>query len=102
MGEPGAKCSGPVGRPFGKTQNSIRVVGATGDCEERALEVKGAPDRKTRVAAEWWYLYHTFRQGWTPGMHFTTVAKDGNAHFSVHNIHVYPDARKRIYFRLPW
>lgn len=83
-------------------QNPIQIIGNVGDCEERALEVKGAPDGKTRVAAEWWYLYHTFGSNWKPGMHFTTGADEGGAHFSVHNITVLPDGGRRVYFRLPW
>jgi hypothetical protein len=83
-------------------QDPIRIVGEGGDCEERALEVKGAPDQHSRVAAEWWYLYHTFGSNWTPGMHFTAGGKQGGAHFSVHSITLLPDDRKQIYFRLPW
>jgi hypothetical protein len=79
----------------------IRIIGEGGDCEERALEVIGAPNGETRAAAEWWYLYHTFGSNWTPGIHFTAGA-DNSAHFSVHNITVLPGSQKRIYFRLPW
>jgi hypothetical protein len=84
-----------------ESQEPIQIFGDVGDCEERALEVKGAPDRGTRVAAEWWYLYHTFGSDWTPGMHFTAGANESAAHFSIHNITVLPDSRKQIYFRLP-
>jgi hypothetical protein len=85
-----------------EAQDQIQIIGEGGDCEERALEVKGAPDRHTRVAAEWWYLYRTFGNNWTPGMHFTTVPNAGRAGFSVHNITVLPNAQRRVYFRLPW
>ena len=34
-------------------QEPIRIIGEGGDCQERALEVLGAPDWETRVAAEW-------------------------------------------------
>ena len=50
-----------------ESQNPIRITGDVGDCEERALEVIGAPNRETRVAAEWWYLYHTLGNNWTRG-----------------------------------
>jgi len=85
-----------------EAQDPIRIAGEVGDCEERALEVKGAPDRHIRVAAEWWYLYHTFGSDWTPGMHFTTGSNQEGVRFSVHNITVLPDAQRRVYFRLPW
>ena len=52
-------------------EDPIRVVGDTGDCEERALEVRGAPDSETRVAAEWWYLFHTLGRSWKPETHST-------------------------------
>jgi hypothetical protein len=85
-----------------ESQEPIQIIGDVGDCEERALEVIGAPDRQTRVAAESWYLYHTFGGNWTPGMHFTTSAHESAARFSVHNITVLPDSQKQVYFRLPW
>jgi len=85
-----------------RPQDPIRVVGETGDCEDRALEVQGAQDQEMRVAAEWWYLYYTFGRSWRPGMHASTNGKDGGTHFSVHDIHILPNTRKRIYFRLPW
>ena len=67
------------------------------------MEVKGAPDRAIRVAAEYWYLYYTFGLSWTPGMpHGTEGAKEGGAHFSARDIQILPDTRKRVYFRLPW
>ena len=83
-------------------QDPIRVVGEAGDCEERALEVRGAPDSETRVAAEWWYLYHTFGRSWKPEMHSTRSGKEAGAHFSVHDILVLPDDHRSVYFRLPW
>jgi hypothetical protein len=82
-------------------QNPIQITGDVGDCEERALEVIGVPNRETRVAAEWWYLYHAFGSNWTPGMHCTAVGADNSARFSVHNITVLPDNRMPVYFRLP-
>jgi hypothetical protein len=85
-----------------ESQKPIQIIGDVGDCEERALEVKGAPNRETRVAAEWWYLYHTFGSNWKPMMHFTTVPNGDGACFSVHDITVLPDSRKLVYFRLPW
>ena len=85
-----------------EAQDPIRIVGEVGDCEERALEVKGAPDRHIRVAAEWWYLYYTFGHNWTPGMHFTTGPNQNGVRFSVHNITLLPDERRPVYFRLPW
>jgi hypothetical protein len=62
-------------------QDPIRIVGETGDWQERALEVMGAPDQHTRVADEWWYLYHTFESNWTPDMHFTTAPNEDGAQF---------------------
>lgn len=93
----------PVGgEAVREPQDLIRIIGEVGDCEERALEVKGAPDRHIRVAAEWWYLYYTFGRNWTPGMHFTTGGNQEGVRFSVHNITVLPGDNKRIYFKLPW
>jgi hypothetical protein len=85
-----------------ETHPPIQIIEDIGDCEERALEVRGALDGETRVAAEWWYLYYMFGRDWKPGMHFTAIAKEEGTHFSVHNITVLPDTRKRVYFRLPW
>lgn len=82
-------------------QNPIRIVGEIGDCPAYALQVVGAPDAQTRVAAEWWYLYYTFGQGWTWGMHRTRGSNDGT-HYSVHHIQIPPNGEKRVYFRLPW
>ena len=83
-------------------QQPIQIIGDTGDCEDRALEVKGAPDRETRVAAEWWHLYYTFGVAWKPGMHATTRGKEDGTRFSVHDIYIVPDGRRQVYFRLPW
>jgi len=83
-------------------EDPIRVVGDTGDCEERALEVRGAPDSETRVAAEWWYLYHTLGRSWKPEMHSTRSGKEEGVHFSVHDILVLPDSHRSVFFRLPW
>jgi hypothetical protein len=85
-----------------ESQKPIQIIGDVGDCEERALEVKGAPNRETRVAAEWWYLYHTFGSKWSPEMHLTTVPNVDGARFSVHDITVLPDSRKLVYFRMSW
>jgi hypothetical protein len=82
--------------------NPIRIIVDTGESEDRALEVTGAPDTETRVAAEYWYLYYTFGRGWTQTIHYTTRANEHGAHFSVHNIHIFPNSHKQIYFRLPW
>jgi hypothetical protein len=84
-----------------ETQEPVRVVVDTGDCEERALEVKDAPDRETRVSAEWWYLYYTFGKSWEPGTHSTRIGKEGGECFSVHDIHVHPNSRRTVFFRLP-
>lgn len=81
---------------------AVRVVGGPGDSEERALEVVGAPDRETRIAAEYWYLYYTYGRNWKGLMHATVNAEKGDRHFSMHEICILPDRRKRIYFRLPW
>jgi hypothetical protein len=85
-----------------KWQDPIQVVGEIGDCKERALEVVGAPDGETRVAAEWWYLYYTFGHDWNPGMHATVGGDGDSTHFSVHQIQIPPSTEKRVYFRLPW
>lgn len=84
-----------------QSQNAIRIVGVMGDSKERALEVVGAPDRETRVAAEWWYLRYTFGLDWTPGMHMTTTQNASGDRFSVHNIELSDGSRKQIFFRLP-
>jgi hypothetical protein len=83
-------------------QNPIQIIGSTGDSEERALEVNGAVNQKTRVAAEWWYLYYTFGHDWTPGMHATIKGNEDGVSFSVHDIHIHPDTSRQVYFRLPW
>lgn len=83
-------------------KSPVHIVVDTGDCEDRALKVVGAPDRETRVAAEWWYLYYTLGRSWEHGMHLTAFGAKEDAHFSVHRIRVFPDTRREIYFRLPW
>ena len=45
-------------------QYPIRIIGDKGDCKERALEVLGAPDRQSRTAAEFWYLFYSLGDGW--------------------------------------
>jgi hypothetical protein len=80
---------------------SRRIVGDIGDCEQRALEVKGTPDQETRVAAEWWYLYYTLRHDWT-GIHATTRGDGEGVRFSVHDIHIFPDTSRQVYFRVFW
>lgn len=93
----------PPGWEAGRAaQTPVRIIADTGDCEERALEVVGAPDRETRVAAEWWYLYYTLGRAWEPGMHLTVFGEKEGTHFSVHKIRVFPEFRREIYFRLPW
>jgi hypothetical protein len=79
----------------------IRVLGGDGESSEGAVEVVGAPDQETRVAAEWWYLRYRFGRGWTPGMHMTTTENASGDRFSVHNIEVPDGSRKQIFFRLP-
>jgi hypothetical protein len=91
---PGSEATKPMQQP-------IRIAGDTGDCAERALEVIGAPDSNTRVSAEWWYLYYTFGRSWKPEVHSTRGDGEGT-HFSVHDIHVFPDSHLRVFFRLPW
>ncbi len=82
-------------------QNPIQIIGDGGDSEEHALEVKGAPDQKTRVAAEWWYLRYTFGWDWTPGMHFTTTGGQDGVSFSVRDIMLADNSRRDVFFRLP-
>jgi hypothetical protein len=82
-------------------QNPIQILGDSGDCESSALELKGAPDRRSRVFAEFWYLYYTFGSDWTPAGHSTRVGKDRGARFSVHDIRIFPDTHKRIFFLVP-
>jgi hypothetical protein len=79
----------------------IRVLGGGGESSESALEVVGAPDQETRVAAEWWYLRYRFGRDWTPGMHMTTTENANGDRFSVHNIELSGGSRKQIFFRLP-
>lgn len=85
-----------------RSQLPIKIFGGPGDSEERALEVIGAPDQETRVAAEHWYLYYTYGRGWKWLMHATVRGNEGGGHFSMHQIRILPDQPKRIYFRLPW
>jgi len=80
----------------------IRVVGGGGESRETALEVVGAPDGETRVAAEWWYLRYTFGWEWEPGFHATTTKDESGNRFSVHDGRLPGGSRKQIFFRLPW
>jgi hypothetical protein len=82
-------------------QEPIQISGDVGDCAERALEVRGAPDRKARVSAEWWYLFYTFGKSWEPGTHSTRIGKQDGTFYSVHDIHVFPNSRRTVFFRLP-
>jgi hypothetical protein len=82
-------------------QDPIRIAGDTGDNEKRALEVVGAENHETRAAAEWWYLFYTFGQDWTPELHMTTEANADGMHFSVHSVRIPPDTRRQVWFRLP-
>jgi hypothetical protein len=83
-------------------EEPIRIVGDGGDSPERALDVLGAPDQETRVAAEWWYKDYTFGQKWRSGLHLTTRPDEKGTRYSAHEIEIPPDIRKWIYFRLPW
>jgi len=71
-----------------KPQHPIQIISESGDCEDRALEVRGAPDRRSRVFAEFWYLSYTFGSDWTPAGHSTRVGKENGSHFSVHDIRI--------------
>ena len=84
------------------SQVPIKIIGGPGDCQERALEVIGAPDQETRVAAEWWYLFYTYGRNWQWEMHATLEGNKGAGHFSMHEIRLQSGRGKRIYFRLPW
>lgn len=79
----------------------IRVIENDGESEDRALEVVGAPDQATRVAAEWWYLRYRFGRNWTPGMHMSTIANESGDRFSIHNVGLPDGSHKQIFFRLP-
>ena len=85
-----------------RRQAPIHILGLDGDSEENALEAIGAPDQETRVASEYWFLNFTFGKSWKPMLHATTSSEDGGRHFSMHDIEVFPNIRKRIFFRLPW
>jgi hypothetical protein len=91
----------PGWKAMRERQNPIEITGRRGDCEENALEVRGAADREIGVAAEWWYLYYIFGRDWMAGMHATATAMDGR-HLSIHHIYLSSDMRKEAYFRLPW
>jgi hypothetical protein len=82
-------------------ENPIRIVGDGGDSEVRALDVVGAPDQETRVAAEWWYKYYAFGTEWRPGLHLTTRPDANGTGYSVHELEIPPDGKRWIYFRLP-
>ena len=82
-------------------QTVIEIIGGSGESEAEALEVVGAPDGRTRVAAEYWWLRYRFGFQWTPEMHFTT-GNDSEQHFSVHHVKLLDGSSLRIHFRLPW
>lgn len=82
-------------------QEPVRIIVDTGDSEEHALEVRGAPDRKTRISAEYWYLFYTFGKSWKHGGHSTRVSKEADTRFSVHNIRMFPSSRQTVFFRVP-
>lgn len=79
----------------------IRIMGGDGESSNQALEVLGAPDQETRVAAEWWHLRYRFGRGFTPGMHMTTMPNASGESFSVHDIELAGGLSKKVYFRLP-
>jgi hypothetical protein len=83
-------------------EEPIRIVGDGGDSQERALDVVGAPDQETRVAAEWWYKDYTFGQEWRSGLHLTTRPEENGTRYSAHELEIPPGGKKWIYFRLPW
>jgi hypothetical protein len=83
-------------------QYPIRIIGDKADCKERALEVLGAPDRQSRTAAEFWYLFYSLGDGWKWERHETAGDDDGGPEFSVHHIRVLSGAKRRVYFRLSW
>jgi hypothetical protein len=83
-------------------QYPIRIIGETGDCEERALEILGARDRESRAAAEFWYLFYTFGRDWEWIRHETVGEDRIGPQFSVHHIRVAPGSDRRVYFRLSW
>ncbi len=78
----------------------IRVIENDGESSDTALEVIGAPDRETRVAAEWWYLRYRFGRNFTPGMHMTTIENANGDRFSIHTIALSDGSSKRVFFRL--
>lgn len=77
----------------------IRIIGGDGESSDRALQVVGAPDLDTRVAAEWWYLRYRFGNGWTALMHTSITENAGGDRFSVHDIRLSDGSRKRVFFR---
>ncbi len=83
-------------------QEPIHILGFEGDSQENALEAIGAPDEETRVASEYWFLNFTFGKSWKSLLHATTSSEDGGRHFSMHDIEIFPNIRKRVFFRLPW
>jgi hypothetical protein len=83
-------------------QYPIRIIGETGDCEQRALEILGGRDRESRAAAEFWYLFYTLGQNWKWERHETVGDGQRGPQFSVHHIRVLPDSDRRVYFRLSW
>jgi hypothetical protein len=82
-------------------QYPVRIVGDTGDCEQRALEVLSASDRQSRIAAEFWYLFYTFSEGWRYERQ-ETVGDDDGPQFRVHHIRLPSDSARRVYYRLSW
>jgi len=82
-------------------QEPVQIIVDTGDSEEHALEVRGAPDRKTRISAEYWYLFYTFGKSWKHGGHSTRKGRRSGTLFSVHNIRMFPNFRQTVIFRIP-
>jgi hypothetical protein len=83
-------------------QYPIRIIGETGDCQERAFEIPGAHDRESGAAAEFWYLFYIFGQNWKWGRHETVGDGHSGPQFSVHHIRALPDSERRVYFRVAW
>jgi hypothetical protein len=79
----------------------IRITGGDGESSDHPVQVVGASDLETRVAAEWWYLRYRFGHGWEAGMHITTREDASGERFSVHSIRFSDGSRKQIFFQLP-
>ena len=81
-------------------QTPISIAGRDGDSAETALQVKGASDRRIRVAAEWWYLFYTFQTEWRATRHSSRGDMRSDVRYSVHDIITRDDEPRTVWFKI--